>query len=314
MPKPAAVAGACLDFDPNREGASRPAVWTGGGADHQDRRIAADRARRPAVAPQRQGRPTPSPGDPSHGHSHPSRRRDAAGAEALHARPAARARHVRRRHRRAADHREGAAAPARGRRLPDLRRPVLLRRRVDPAVARLHPLVRRAHAGDDGRDLRLGRADGVDRAHPSRRRGGADDLRLDHRRRRHRRADRADRQPDAAVLPAGGHRHDHPGDRHHADAGRHQLDLRDAGRTDRAASRQSRACGLARAGDRPRRDGAAAAGRLRAGADAGQPRLRADLEHHPVDDRARRRHGHRPLRQGLPRPTSPCSSGSSPAA
>ena len=70
--------------------------------------------------------------------------------------------------------------------------------------------------------------------HPGRR-GGADDLRLDHRRRRHRRADRADRQPHAAVLPAGGHRHDHPGDRHHADAGRHQLDLRGAGRTDRAA-------------------------------------------------------------------------------
>ena len=45
-----------------------------------------------------------------------------------------------------------------------------------------------------------------------------------------------------------------------------------------------------------------------------QPRLRAGLEHHPVDDRARHRHGHRPLRQGLPRPTSPCSSGSSPAA
>ena len=43
----------------------------------------------------------------------------------------------------------------------------------------------------------------------------------------------------------------------------------------------------------------AAAGRLQAGADAGQPAC-ADLEHHPVDDRARRRHGHRPLRQGLP--------------
>ena len=197
-----------------------------------------------------------------HRRRHPFRRRDAAGAEAVHARPAARARHVRRRHRRAADHRAGAAAPARGRRLPDFRRPLLLRRRVDPAVARPHPLVRRAHAGDDGGHLRLGRADGVDRADPSGRRGGADDLRLDHRRRRHRRADRADRQPDAAVLPAGGHRHDHPGDRHHADAGRHQLDLRDAGRTDGAAPRQPRARGLARAGDRPRRDGAAAAGRL----------------------------------------------------
>ena len=51
-----------------------------------------------------------------------------------------------------------------------------------------------------------------------------------------------------------------------------------------------------------------------AGADDGEPRLRADLEHHPVDDRARRRHGHRPLRQGLPLQHRRARSGSSPAA
>ena len=102
------------------------------------------------------------------GHSHASRRRDPSRTKALHPRPAARAGHVRRRHRGAADRRPGAAALARGRRVPDLGRPVLLRHRLDPAVARRHPLVRGAAAGDDGRDLRQRRPDGVDRADKSR--------------------------------------------------------------------------------------------------------------------------------------------------
>ena len=160
-------------FSANPEDASpgmRAGQETGEEIHHRagtDRNGAGARWRR--ATPQRQGPSAPPTlEEAAHGHSHPSRRRDAAGAEAVHARPAARARHVRRRHRRAADHRPGAAAPARGRRLPDLRRPVLLRRRLDPAVARRHALVRRAHAGDDGRHLRLGRADGVDRADPSR--------------------------------------------------------------------------------------------------------------------------------------------------
>ena len=55
---------------------------------------------------------------------------------------------------------------ARGRRLPDLGRPLRLRRRLDPAVARRSAAGSASAAGDDGRDLRLGRPDGLDRPSP----------------------------------------------------------------------------------------------------------------------------------------------------
>ena len=79
-------------------------------------------------------------------------------------------------------------------------------------------------AGDDGRHLRLGRAD--DRDGRRARDRAARHLRLGDRRRAVRVPRRAARQPAAAAVSAGRDRHDHPGDRHLADAGRRQLGRR----------------------------------------------------------------------------------------
>ena len=122
----------------------------------------------------------------------------------------------------------------------DLGRPVLLRHRHADPVAGRHAVVRHQAAGDDGRDLRLGRADGGDRQRqpgPGRR---AAAVRRHHRRGRHLDPDRADGQPHAALLSAGGDRHHHRGDRHQPDARGHQLDLRQPGRPDRAGAGRSR--------------------------------------------------------------------------
>ena len=98
-----------------------------------------------------------------------------------------------------------------------------------------HALVRHPAAGDDGRDLRLGRPDGGD-GQPIRTLGMHRHLRRDHRRRRDFDPDRAVRRPVAAAVSAGGHRHHHRGDRHHADARGDRL----GGRRRRDAAADSR--------------------------------------------------------------------------
>ena len=74
-------------------------------------------------------------------------------------------------------------------------------------------------------------------------------LRLGDRRRHVRHPGRAVHQPAAAAVSAGGHRHDHPGDRHLADAGRHQLGRRRPADPD--ARRRRRARRVSQSGLRP---------------------------------------------------------------
>ena len=163
----------------------------------------------------------PPPGDVhDHDHRNPSGRPDAADAAAAGARPAACAGDVCRRGRRAPDHRPGAETAAGGRGLPDQRRSVRLRARHAGAMYRLS---RRRYpaAGDDGRDVCLGRPDAVDGG--SARYRPARHLRLGDRCRDLRHCCRALHQPAAAAVSTRRHRNHHPGDRHFADAGRHQL-------------------------------------------------------------------------------------------
>ena len=91
---------------------------------------------------------------------------------------------------------------------------------VGPMIA-----IAQSHPGQDGR------ADAVRGDH-----GGGGDLDLP----------RAAGQPDAAVLPERRDRDGDPGDRRQPDADRDQLDLRAAGRADRAEARRPGAGGLAR--------------------------------------------------------------------
>ena len=115
----------------------------------------------------------------------------------------------------------------------------LVRLRAGHAGA-VHRLSRRRHpaAGDDGRHLRLGRPDAVDG-------GGARDrparhLRLGHRCRNLRHRCRALHQPPAAAVSACRDRHHHPGDRHFADAGGHQLGRRRLADPDQGGRRRAR--------------------------------------------------------------------------
>ncbi|KAH1281246.1 hypothetical protein KXX11_004310, partial [Aspergillus fumigatus] len=94
-------------------------------------------------------------------------------------------------------------------------------------------LVRHPAAGDDGRDLRLGGADGGHRQQPPRAGRGATDLRLHHRGRAGVHPHRPGGQPPAALLSAGGHRDADHRHRREPDARGHQLDLRQPGRSDR---------------------------------------------------------------------------------
>ena len=172
-----------------------------------------------------------------HEHRNPSGRRDPADPASAGARAAACAGDVCRRRRGAPDHRAGAEAAAGGCRLPDQRRPVRLRARHAGAV---HRLSRRRHpaAGHDGRHLCLRRPDAVD--------GGgaryrvARHLWLGHRCRNLRHHCRAFHQPAAAAVSARGDRHHHPGDRHLADAGRHQLGRRRPADPDQGGRRRPR--------------------------------------------------------------------------
>ena len=157
--------------------------------------------------------------------------------QAADARASARPRHVCRRRRGSPHSRPRAQDVAGGRRLPDQRRPVRLRRR-DPDPERRFPGRRHSPAGDDGRDLRVGRADAVDgqcsrHRHPRH-------LRLGHCRRRVRLPGCSLRQQTAAAFSASGDRHHHHGDRHLADAGRHQLGGRRPADADQGGRRRAR--------------------------------------------------------------------------
>ena len=101
---------------------------------------------------------------------------------------------------------------------------------------------------------------------------GAAAVRLHHRRGRGVHPDRARRQPHAALLSAGGHRHHYRRYRHHADARGHQLDLRQPRRPDRARHRRPGLRQVAGRRDRARRPGAAPAAGLRHPALGAQPK------------------------------------------
>ena len=120
---------------------------------------------------------------------------------------------------------------------PDQRRPVRLRACHAGAVSRLS---RRRYpaARDDGRHLCLRRSDAVD-GDDSRHRA-ARHLRLGDRCRNLRHPCRAFHQPPAAAVSAGRDRHHHPGDRHFADAGRHQLGRRRTADPDQDRRRRAR--------------------------------------------------------------------------
>ena len=177
------------------------------------------------------------------------RRRGAAGAAPARARRPARAGHVCRGYRRSTHHRSRAQARSRAGRLPDFSRFVRVRLGDAHPVARRDAMVRHQAARHDGRYVCFGRPHGGDGQRQSRAGWRTDDLRRDHRRRCGRHPDRAAGQSNAAVLSAGGHRHHHRGYRRLADAHRHQLDIRQPGRSDRAEADRTGACRLAEVGD-----------------------------------------------------------------
>ena len=172
-----------------------------------------------------------------HEHRSPSRRRDPADPAPAGARPAACAGDVCRRGRRSPDYRPGAETVAGRRGLPDQRRPVRLRTGHAGAV---HRLSRRRYPapGDDGRHLCFRRPDAVDGGRARYR--AARHLWFGHRCRNLRHPCRAFHQPAAAAVSAGRHRHHHHGDRHFADAGRHQLGRRRPADPDQGGRRRSR--------------------------------------------------------------------------
>ena len=159
----------------------------------------------------------------THGAGRSSGRSNSAGSQATDAWASARSGPVCRRGCCAAHSWPRAQAASRGRGVSDQRRSVCLRlgdTRADRRVSgRGHP-----PAGDDGRDLRLGRPDAVDggsaRCRPPR------NLRIGDRGRRVRPGCRSLHGSAFAAFPAGGDRHDHPGNRHLAHARRHQLGRR----------------------------------------------------------------------------------------
>lgn len=165
------------------------------------------------------------------------RRGDAAAGPPRAAGVAARAGDVCGRRRGAADHRPGAWLTPRGGGVPGQRRPVRLRPRDPDPVGGMSGC-RHSPAGDDGRDLRGGRADAVDGGHARDRATGH--LRLGDRRRPLRIPGRALRQPPPAAVSAGRHRHHHPGHRHLAHAGRHQLGRRRPADADEGHRRRAR--------------------------------------------------------------------------
>ena len=121
------------------------------------------------------------------------------------------------------DHWACSEPPAGAGLLPDKRRSVRLRSRHHRAKHGFSGR-RDSPTGDDGRHLRLGRSDAVDGS-------GARDrsawhLRRSDRRRHIRCSRRPIHQSASTDVSAGRHRHDHPGNRHFADASGHKLGRR----------------------------------------------------------------------------------------
>ena len=183
------------------------------------------------------GRADSRPEGTVHEHRNPSGRSDIAGPSPAGARPAACPCDVRRCGRRSPDHRPSAETSAGGRGLSDQRGFVRLRACHAGAM---HRLSRRRHpaACNDGCYLCLGRPDAVDgrraRYRPARH------LWLRHCCWNLWHPCRPFHQPAAAALSARGDRHDHPGDRHFADASGYQLGRRRAANVEQGGRRRSR--------------------------------------------------------------------------